>query len=151
MVEEFFNKTGRDFAHITPKDFITSLNPAVSEHVKEDLINYKTINQQKLSRKDKENINNDPFLKFQMVCERISFLIEDLCIKNNITIGESIYTNLVSLVKRGVISERIRGEIEFILKINKDLPLSIMDGLDVHFAIRVGEQCIETLTAYLDF
>ncbi|MED1803142.1 PIN-like domain-containing protein [Bacillus subtilis] len=151
LVEEFFNKTGRDFAHITPKDFITSLNPAVSEHVKEDLINYKTINQQKLSRKDKENINNDPFLKFQMVCERISFLIEDLCIKNNITIGESIYTNLVSLVKRGVISERIRGEIEFILKINKDLPLSIMDGLDVHFAIRVGEQCIETLTAYLDF
>ncbi|MCY8186537.1 PIN-like domain-containing protein [Bacillus spizizenii] len=61
LVEEFFIKTGRDFAHITPKDFITSLNPAVSEHVKEDLVNYKTINQQNLSRKDNENMNKNSF------------------------------------------------------------------------------------------
>ncbi|RPK06527.1 hypothetical protein BSBH6_00150 [Bacillus subtilis] len=149
LVEEFFIKTGRDFAHITPKDFITSLNPAVSEHVKEDLVNYETINQQNLSKKDKENINKNSFLK--MVSERIIFLLEDLCYKNNITIGRSVYDDLASLTEKRIITEKIREEIEYVLKIYNGLDFNILNDFDVDYAIILGEKCIETLTAYRDF
>ncbi|KAA6455274.1 PIN-like domain-containing protein [Bacillus atrophaeus] len=149
LVEEFFIKTGRDFAHITPKDFITSLNPAVSEHVKEDLVNYEAINQQNLSKKDKENINKNSFLK--MVSERIIFLLEDLCYKNNITIGRSVYDDLASLTEKRIITEKIREEIEYVLKIYNGLDFNILNDFDVGYAIILGEKCIETLTAYRDF
>ncbi|MGM0948351.1 MAG: PIN-like domain-containing protein [Bacillota bacterium] len=150
LVEEFFIKTGRDFAHITPKDFITSLNPAVSEHVKEDLINYKTINQQNLSRKDNENINKNSPLRIKEVSERIINLIEDLCNKNNITPGRGVYNDLASLVKNHIISREIHDEIEFVLKINRDFSLHLLNDFEVNFAISMGEKCIKALTAYLD-
>ncbi|QHM08338.1 PIN-like domain-containing protein [Bacillus subtilis] len=150
LVEEFFIKTGRDFAHITPKDFITSLNPAVSEHVKEDLINYKTINQQNLSRKDNENINKNSPLRIKEVSERIINLIEDLCNKNNITPGRGVYNDLASLVKNHIISREIHDEIEFVLTINRDFSLHLLNDFEVNFAISMGEKCIKALTAYLD-
>ncbi|MCY8083262.1 PIN-like domain-containing protein [Bacillus inaquosorum] len=149
LVEEFFIKTGRDFAHITPKDFITSLNPAVSEHVKEDLVNYKTINQQNLSRKDNENMNKNSFPNLKAVCKRIIFLVEELCITNDITLGGSVYDDLAALVEKHIIAGRIRTEIEFVLKINKDLDFTILNDLQVNFATSLGEKCIETLTEYL--
>jgi len=38
LIEEFFVKTnGKDFAYLSPKEFITLLNPDVSETIKEDL------------------------------------------------------------------------------------------------------------------
>ncbi|OAH53887.1 hypothetical protein AWH48_11495 [Domibacillus aminovorans] len=38
LVEEFYRETGgKDFVHLSPKEFITLLNPEVSEEVKEDL------------------------------------------------------------------------------------------------------------------
>lgn len=151
LIEEFFIKTGRDFAHITPKDFITSLNPTVSEHVKEDLINYKTINQQNVSKKDKENIDENSVLNLRLISDRITFLLEDLCYKHNITIGRSTTNDLASLVEKHIISEVIQSEIEYVLSLNQELDFNRPDESRIDFAIFLGKKCIETLTAYLDY
>lgn len=49
LVQEFYEKTnGKDFAYLSPKEFITLMNPDVSEAVKEDLsLNITSYNEEK--------------------------------------------------------------------------------------------------------
>ncbi|KDN91230.1 hypothetical protein EF87_19930, partial [Bacillus amyloliquefaciens] len=81
LIEEFFIQTGKDFAHITPKDFITSLNSDVSEDVRADLSNYKT--KFKVEDSDEltviEPVNSQE--KLDKITRRIFELVEDLCQK----------------------------------------------------------------------
>lgn len=151
LIEEFFIQTGKDFAHITPKDFITSLNSDVSEDVREDLSNYKT--KFKVEESDEltviEPVNSQE--KLDKITRRIFELVEDLCQKEELKIEGDIYKALNSLVANNIISRKTREEIETIITINRDIDLGLLgvNDFSVGWAISKGTHCINNITKYL--
>ncbi|MED4827143.1 PIN-like domain-containing protein [Bacillus atrophaeus] len=147
LVEEFFEKTGKDFAHITPKDFITSLNPQVSEHVREDLSNYIT----KHKVEDSVLLPVISYLELEKVISRLFVLIQELCRKEDIIVEGDVVKALDSLFESRIISIKTYGEIDLILKINRDLDIGLLseNDFEVGWAISKGKDCINSIIKYL--
>ncbi|MCY9352603.1 PIN-like domain-containing protein [Bacillus licheniformis] len=115
LVEEFFMQTGKDFAHVTPKDFITHLNPSVSENVKEDLSSYLIV-----SESDQKSISSlYKILLLNIV--NISRKIKLLCEKYNVPRGDDFLSALNNLVNKGVLENNDMYQIQMLFNIIDDV------------------------------
>lgn len=153
LIEEYFMKTGKDFAHITPKDFITSLNPTISDHVKEDLSNYNSL--YKVDDTGSLTILSRDYSLWdlEIITDGLFNLVEELCQKNDLNPEGDIYVALDSLVAHNIIDFKNRAEIELVLKVKRDLEIGILqdeNNFMVSFAIDKGLECIKFITKYLE-
>ncbi|GLZ63535.1 PIN domain-containing protein [Bacillus velezensis] len=115
LVEEFFMQTGKDFAHVTPKDFITHLNPSVSENVKEDLSSYLIV-----SESDQKNINSLYEVLLRNIAS-ISRKISLLCRKYHVPRGADIFSALNNLVNKGVLENNDMYKIQMMINFSDDV------------------------------
>ncbi|KUP32856.1 hypothetical protein AU387_11110 [Bacillus halotolerans] len=115
LVEEFFMQTGKDFAHVTPKDFITHLNPSVSENVKEDLSSYLIV-----SESDQKSISS-LYKSLLINIANISRKIKLLCKKYNVPQGADIFSALNNLVNKGVLENNDMYQIQMLINFTDDV------------------------------
>lgn len=153
LIEEYFLKTGKDFAHITPKEFITNLNPSISEYVKEDLSNYNKINiEETLWQENVEiasrEVSESAIVELTRIIERLHLLIDNICLKNNIEVGSNIHMNLDSLIANNIIDPQTDDKIRYVIKVRRDLVMGLQNTNDfvVYFAIKTGKQCLQLLS-----
>ncbi|MCY8281215.1 PIN-like domain-containing protein [Bacillus inaquosorum] len=146
LVEEFFNKTGKDFAHITPKDFVTALNPGVSEHVKEDLSKYSFE-----SSNETDDIISDKSIKLSLLIAEIEKNLIKISFKYNIAHGEQRNSLLTNIYKAGLLNRNDKEKIESIFRIRNNLAHNInFEDSYIYMTINLAENMIEKLKIILD-
>ena len=122
LIEEFHLLTeGKDFAHLSPKDFITLLNPLVSEEIKEDLsINYSKIEKNRTKNQNiLDNIhdiicNYDPMDMINnnssdLITEHYRSVAQEILIKINELVTHTELRNYIS----ELLEERYADEEQF--------------------------------------
>ncbi|MEN7348290.1 PIN-like domain-containing protein [Bacillus pumilus] len=114
LIQEFYKKNGKRFAHITPRELIDYINPTVSDTVREDLERYETSERQSF------------YLKFQQMYKMIQYLLEKLCVQNDVGYDRNFEFEYVNqkLYRLKIIPEQICNDIDLITQIkNNDFDL----------------------------
>ncbi|MCB7160417.1 PIN domain-containing protein [Bacillus subtilis] len=146
LIEEFFIQTGKDFAHITPKEFITYLNPDVDEYVKEDLSSYKSNQESPVSL---ETLSDN--------FKKISELTSLICKKYMIPQVGGLYGNLEILVDKGILDRISMERVELLHDVLMDMKyrekedaLPIRHKILINTAINTSEEILLKLLKLLD-
>ncbi|MEC3651401.1 PIN domain-containing protein [Bacillus subtilis] len=138
LIEEFYIQTGKDFAHITPKEFITYLNPDVDEYVKEDLSSYKPNQESSVSL---ETLATN--------IRKIAELTRSICRKYMIPQARDTLSNIETLVDKGILDSAFILKTERLLDIVIDLTsrkegneLSTMDKIRINSGMHISEEIL---------
>lgn len=122
LSQEFFNKNGKRFAHITPRELINLMKPSISDTVREDLERYETSEGQSF------------YTKFHNICSKLYELIVHICELKSISyFNNELDSAAQQLFRYRIISEEMMNEINSIAEWERNIHLHDEEDFKLYY------------------